>query len=159
MLYQGREGKMRGLWSCEGKVWETSERVAGFCNVSFLLVLFVWSCEGFSGACLWLLPSDFAEDDTWAFFVFTINFYLTAMLENLVGEEGIPSVTLSGPLIFLRLSLSAFYPTSAFLLTALLARRDTCSTLVGQGNLSVWKWCCFSYTWKKVQREKKALHG
>lgn len=70
-------------------------------------------------------------------------------------REGILSVTVSGPLIFLRLSEFVFYPTSALLLTALLAPRDTCSTLVAQGNLSMWK-CCFSYTWKK-NRGKRVL--
>lgn len=74
-------------------------------------------------------------------------------------REGILSATVSGPLIFLRLSEFVFYPTSALSLTALLAPRDTCSTLVAQGNLSVWKCCCFSYTWKKKQRKKNTLHS
>lgn len=144
-------------WSCEGCVQVTFEEVAQQLGVS--------ACGGIGLVLLGFFGSLSVTAHMW----FYIRWHMSLLCVHHPSlpdshswescrREGILLVTVSGPLIFLRLSEFVFYPTSALSLTALLAPRDTCSTLVAQGNLSMWK-CCFSYTWKKKQREKNTLHS
>ena len=158
VLYKGWERRMCAPWSREGCVQVTFEEVAQ--------QLGVFARGGIGLVLLGFFRSLSVTAHMW----FYIRWHMSLLCVHHPSlpdshswescrREGILSATVSGPLIFLRLSEFVFYPTSALSLTASLAPRDTCSTLVAQGNLSMWKWCCFSNTWKKKQRKKNTLHS